>query len=86
MTQDKMRKMITGCVSAATVLLVFLIGFLCYQWITGAVYDNRIDKLQKEIAAIEQTNTEMGNELSFLESPMGKDWLAFEAGFVRDNK
>lgn len=86
MTQDKMRKIITGCVSAATVLLVFLIGFLCYQWIANAVYDKRIDKLEKEIAAIEQTNTEMKDELSFLESDMGKDWLAFEAGFIRNNK
>lgn len=86
MTQDKMRRTITACVSAATVLLVFLFGFLCYQWITSAVLDNRIEKIEKEIAALEQTNAEKEDELSFLESEMGKDWLAFQEGFVRENK
>lgn len=86
MTQDKMRKIITACVSAATVLLVFLVGFLCYQWISMAVHNNRIEKLEKEIAAIEQTNAEMQDYAAYLESDMGKDWLAFQEGFVRDNK
>lgn len=86
MTQDKMRKIITASVSAATVLLVFLVGFLCYQWITMAVLDNRMEKLEKENARYEQMNAEMKDELSFLESDMGKDWLAFQEGFVRDNK
>ena len=86
MTQDKMRKIITASVSAATVLLVFLVGFVCYQWITMAVLDNRMEKLENENARYEQMNTEMKDELSFLESEMGKDWLAFQEGFVRDNK
>lgn len=86
MTQDKMRRIITACVSAATVLLVFLVGYVCYQWIGIAVHNNRIEKLEKDIAAIEQMNTEMKDELSFLESEMGKDWLAFQEGFVRNNK
>ena len=86
MTQDKMRRIITACVSAATVLLVFLVGYLCYQWITMAVLDNRMEKLENENARYEQMNTEMKDELSFLESEMGKDWLAFQEGFVRNNK
>ncbi len=86
MTQDKMRKIITASVSAATVLLVFLVGFVCYQWITMAVLNNRKEKLEKENARYEQMNTDMKDELSFLESEMGKDWLAFQEGFVRDNK
>lgn len=86
MTQDKMRKIITASVSAATVLLVFLVGFVCYQWITMAVLNNRKEKLEKENARYEQMNMDMKDELSFLESEMGKDWLAFQEGFVRDNK
>lgn len=82
----KMVKVIVACVSAATNLFVILAGFLCYQWISMAVYDNRIDKLEKEIAAIEETNAEMGDYAGYLESDMGKDWLAFQEGFVRDNK
>ena len=86
MTQDKMRRIITACVSAATVLLVFLFGFLCYQWITRAVLNERTDRLEKEIAALEQSNSELEDYAAYLETDMGKDWLAFQMGFVKGNK
>ncbi len=54
MTQDKMRRIITACISAATVLLVFLLGWLIYQWIDLTVTQNKIDKIEKEITALEQ--------------------------------
>ncbi len=54
MTQDKMRRMITACISAATVLLVFLLGWLVYQWVSLTVTQNKIDKLEKEIAVLEE--------------------------------
>ena len=54
MTQEKMRKVITACVSAATVLLVALLSFLIYQWTTIALYNKRIDALEQEIAQLEQ--------------------------------
>ena len=54
MTQEKMRKVIAACVSAATVLLMMLLGYLIYQWTTIAVYNKRIDKLETEIAYLEQ--------------------------------
>ena len=86
MTQEKMRKVITACVSAATVLLVFLTCFLVYQWITIAVYNNRIDKLEKANAEIAQRNEELGEYADYLETPLGKDWLAFQNGFVNGDK
>ncbi len=54
MTQEKMRKIITACVSAATVLLVLLFSFLVYQWITIAVKNDKIKKVEQEIQAIQQ--------------------------------
>lgn len=86
MTQEKMRRVITASVSAATALLIFLVAFVCYQWISMAVFDNRIEKLEKEITALEQTNADKGDYAAYLESDMGKDWLAFQEGFVRGNK
>ena len=50
MTQDKMRRIITACVSATTALLVFLMCFLIYQWIHMAVLDHEIKKVNDEIA------------------------------------
>ena len=86
MTQDNMRRIITACVSAATLLFVILVAFLVYQWITGAVLDNRIEKLQKANAELEEINNELNNYANYLETPIGKDWLAFQEGFVKDNK
>lgn len=86
MTQEKMRRIITACVSAATLLLTCLSLYLAYQWITIAVYNHRIDKLEKENAALEQQIAEDSEYAEYLETPIGKDWLAFEEGFVRENK
>ena len=86
MTESKMRKIIVACVCAGTLLLFFLLSFPLCQWIKISKYNERIEKLEKEITLMEQMNTDMKDELSFLESEMGKDWLAFQEGFVRDNK
>ncbi len=62
MTQDKMRRVITACVAAATVLLTCLTVYISAQWITIAVYDNKMKKVQAEIAywteAIEKAETD----------------------------
>ena len=50
MTQDKLRRIITACVSAATVLLVFLLSVLIYQWITIATLNKKIVKAEAEVA------------------------------------
>ena len=86
MTQDKMRRIITACVSAATLLLTCLSLYLAYQWITIAVFNHRIDKLEKENSALEQQIAEDSEYAEYLETPIGKDWLAFEEGFVRENQ
>ncbi|MBQ8395048.1 MAG: hypothetical protein IJX49_05690 [Clostridia bacterium] len=86
MTQEKMRRIITACVSAATLLLTCLSIYLAYQWITIAVFNHRIEKLEAENAALEQQIAEDSEYAEYLETPIGKDWLAFEEGFVRENQ
>lgn len=49
MTQEKMRKVITACVSAATVLLVVLLSFLIYQWVSIGVLNKRIAAAEAEV-------------------------------------
>ena len=83
MTQERMKKIITACVSAATVLLVMLFSFLVYQWITIAVLDKRIDEIEKENVRYEEMYQEGETDLNWYESLMGKDWLAIHKGWVR---
>ena len=49
MTQEKMRKVISACVSAATVLFVLLLSFLIYQWVTISVLNKRIAEAEAEV-------------------------------------
>ena len=68
MTQDKMRKVITACVSAATVLLMLLFGYLIYQWRTMWVSDKRIESLEMEIAQLEQILAKGEEDLEYYQS------------------
>ncbi len=54
MTQEKVRRIVTACVSAATVLLVFLLGFLIYQWISIGILNDKIKDAETEVAYWEQ--------------------------------
>ena len=47
---------------------------------------HRIEKLEKANAEIAQRNEELGEYADHLETPLGKDWLAFQNGFVKGDK
>ena len=68
MTQEKMRKVITACVSAATVLLMLLFGYLIYQWRTMWVSDRRIESLEMEIAQLEEILARGEDDLEYYQS------------------
>lgn len=82
MTQDKMRKMITAIVVAATLFLVILLSVLIYQWITIAVKNNRIEKVKEEIAYYQQQNELNKDDLAYYESDFYKQLAAFKLGLL----
>ena len=86
MTQEKLRKIITASVVAATTLVVFLLGVLIYQWITFAVLNKRIGELQEQNNVLEQQIVEGEENAAYFESIMGKEWLAFQDGFIRQGE
>ena len=86
MTQEKMRKLVTAIVSACTILLTLLVGYLAYQWITIAVYNQKEKKLKAEIAAYEQILAQDEKDLEYYESDLYKEWEAMKLGFVQGNK
>lgn len=81
MTQEKMRKIIAACVSAATVLFVLLFTYLIYQWVTLAVLNEREQKLQDEITRLEQTLEDDTKVAEHYESELMKQWLAIQQGW-----
>ena len=78
MTQEKMRKVIAACVSAATVLLMMLLGYLIYQWSTITIYNKRIDKLEMEIAQLEQVVATAEENLEYYQSKFYLDQKVLE--------
>ena len=86
MTEEKMRKTITASVVAGTMLLIFLLAVLIYQWITIAVYNKRIAKAEEENKRLESVIEEQNYDLAYYESVMGKEWLAFQDGWVKGEK
>ena len=68
MTEEKMRKVIAACVSAATALLVTLFSVLVYQWVSMGIYNKRIDKLETEIAQLEQVIAKGQMDAEYYES------------------
>ncbi len=86
MTEEKMRKTITASVVAGTMLLVFLLAVLIYQWITLAVYNKRIAKAEEENKKLEEVIEEQKFDLQYYQSVMGKEWLAFQDGWVKGDK
>ena len=83
MTQDKMRKLIVACAVAATLLLVLLLSVLVYQWIKIGVLNSRIEQIEQENARLEEMFKQGKEDAEYYESIMGKEWLAFQNGFVR---
>lgn len=86
MTQEKMRKLITAFVSAGTLLLVVLLSVLIYQWIKIGVQTRREEELLSEQQRLQSIIDEGKMDLDYYESVMGKEWLAFQNGYVRPSQ
>ena len=83
MTQDKLKKVITAGVSAATVLLVFLLGFLIYQWIAIATLDKKIEKAEAEVEQLQQQRDENEEIAKLFESNFYLNWALEELELLK---
>ena len=86
MTQEKMGKVITACVSAGTVLLVCLLSFLIYQWIAIARLNKKILKAEAEVAYwTEQCDLTEGT-VDYYESSLYLNWAIEELRILEGKK
>ena len=83
MTQDKMRRTITAIAVAGTTLLVVLLAYLVYQWITIAVLNKRIAKAEEDVAYYETLNEQSESDLEYYESDFYKQLAAFKLGLIK---
>jgi cell division protein FtsB len=82
MTQEKMSRMVTGIVVAATLLLVVLFSVLVYQWITFGVLDRRYREAKAEADQLAAKEAELGEDLEDLGDPFWKYDLALKYDII----
>ena len=82
MTQEKMSRMVTGIVVAATLLLVVLFSVLIYQWITFGVLDRRLRDARAEAAELAAKQESLQEDLEDLGDPFWKHDLALKYGII----
>ena len=86
MTQDKMRKVITACVSAGTVLLVCLLSFLMYQWIAIATLNKKIITAEAEVAYWKEQCEITEGTAAYYESEFYLKWAIEELKMLEGKK
>ena len=82
MTEEKVSRMVTGIVVAATLLLVILFGVLIYQWITFGALDRRYQDVKAEADALAAKEAELEEDLEDLGDPFWKHDLALKYGII----
>ena len=82
MTQEKMSRMVTGIVVAATLLLVVLFSVLIYQWITFGVLNRRLEDARAEAAELAARQEALQEDLEDLGDPFWKHDLALKYGII----
>ena len=84
MTQEKMERVITACVSVLTVFFVCLLAGLIYQWIRLSVDTRTEERLLQEISALEEEVRLAETEAEFYEKDFWLQWKLEELGIVKD--
>lgn len=81
MTEEKLRKMITGATVAGTLLIVCLLAVLVFQWVTMGVQSRREREAQAKYKANLEIAEELGGYLGYIQSELGKTDLAMQDGW-----
>lgn len=82
MTEEKLKKTITGMVVAGTVLVVILLGVIFYQFVSMGSKNAQIDSIKEQIQQYEEQKDNLEEELSIYQTDKKKEYLARQHGYV----
>lgn len=77
MTEDKLRRTVIAAAVAGTLVGVSLFGVIVYQTVKIAVLNKRIERETQKIAELEQIVDKKEGDLSYFESELGLNDLAY---------
>jgi hypothetical protein len=81
MSDEKLKRTVTGMIVAGTVLILVLLLVIIYQFICMGVKRAQIKKYQEEIARYEQMAEQLGDDWSYYSSDYAKWKAAQQYGY-----
>ena len=85
MEEQKLRKIIAVSVSAAIILLVVLIAIMIYQMIMLQNGKKNVEKLNAEIAELEDRKNDLENQIDIWQAEWKIDERARELGWLYEH-
>ena len=85
MEEQKLRKIIAVSVSAAVILLVVLIAIMIYQMIMLQNGRKNVEKLNAEIAELEDRKNDLENQIDIWQAEWKIDERARELGWLYEH-
>ena len=82
MTQEKLSRIVTAAAVAGTILIVCLLAVIGYQIVKIIVLNNRIDKVEEDIASYEEMNQQNQNNLEYYLSDLYLEGEAYKYHFI----
>ncbi len=82
MSEGKLKKLVTAVVVAGTILIVFLLGVVLYQFISMGVKQSKIDSMNAQISEYEQLIAKLDEDLDAYSREQVLEQLAREYGYI----
>ncbi len=82
MSEGKLKKLVTAVVVAGTILIVFLLGVVLYQFISMGVKQSKIDSTNAQISEYEQLIAKLDEDLDAYSREQILEQLAREYGYI----
>ncbi len=82
MSEGKLKKLVTAVVVAGTILIVFLLGVVLYQFISMGVKQSKIDSMNAQISEYEQLIAKLDEDLDAYSREQILEQLAREYGYI----
>lgn len=82
MSEGKLKKLVTAVVIAGTILVVFLLGVILYQFVSMGVKQGKIDSMNAQISEYEQLIAQLDEDLDAYTREEILEKLAREYGYI----
>jgi NADH:ubiquinone oxidoreductase subunit 6 (subunit J) len=85
MSDEKLKRTVTGMIVAGTILILVLLIVILYQIVCMGVKKSQIKKYEEQISNYERIAEQLGQDLDYYSSDYAKWIAAVQGGYVDGN-